>query len=250
MVIRLLKESYLNSDNIYKDFINNQIESDLDHFSDEYFVINNAKPFPIYIADKNEKDRELRFMEAFNIIEECYLNLDRDVIMSQQFWHTLFLVLFRDYIVENYPIVLKNKNIFKNVLLKKFDWENYIYKCLFAVEYVCDMSQKNEKEKLYKTIINNLDLYNYLIKYTVFRNNKFIITILRIVEKNDYSNLLKAKIKNRPDLGNDERYGRRVLFEFNKEYPIVLSPMMEEKEIELLFIKHLNNYLLVDSAIN
>lgn len=94
----------------------------------------------------------------------------------------------------------------------------------------------------YSAVINNLDLYNYLIKYTVTRNDKFIINVLKIVERNNLSTLMKSQIKDRPDLGKDERYGRRVIFEFNKDYPVVLSPMMDIDDMESLLLNHLSKY--------
>ena len=48
--------------------------------------------------------------------------------------------------------------------------------------------------------------------------------------------------KDRPDLGKDERYGRRVLFEFNKAYPVVMSPMLSKYELEELFMEYLGYY--------
>lgn len=165
--------------------------------------------------------------------------------MNQSFWQSIFLVNFREYVLDNYPIVKKNKNNFRNIVLKPFDWENYIYKCLLAVEYVSDQIDQSEHLVYFKLIINNLDLFNYLIKYTVFRNDRFIVTILKIVNKFNLASTLKAQIKERPDLGSDERYGRRVIFEFNKEYPVILSPMMTEENIEKLFLQHLKKYLSV-----
>lgn len=91
-------------------------------------------------------------------------------------------------------------------------------------------------------IVENLDVFNYMIKYEVFRNDKFIINVLDIINDNDLAKVLKFKIKDRPDLGKDERYGRRVLFEFNKVYPIVMSPMLDKEELEVLFIKYLGYY--------
>lgn len=40
-----------------------------------------------------------------------------------------------------------------------------------------------------------------------------------IIIETNLGQVLKAKIKNRPDLGKDERYGRRVIFELNKALP-------------------------------
>jgi hypothetical protein len=112
-----------------------------------------------------------------------------------------------------------------------------------AVEYISDQVDINEQKIYYEQIINNLDFFNYLIKYSVFRNDKFIVAILRIVKKFNMTNILKAQIKDRPDLGKDERYRRRVIFEFNKDYPVVLAPMMTEENLEEQFFKYLRKYL-------
>ena len=61
-----------------------------------------------------------------------------------------------------------------------------------------------------------------------------IINIMDIIEETGLSKVLKARIKDRPDLGKDERYGRRVIFELNKAYPIVMSPMLDADEYEKL----------------
>ena len=53
---------------------------------------------------------------------------------------------------------------------------------------------------------------------------------------------MKAKIKNRPDLGKDERYGRRVLFEMNKAYPVVMSPMLDKDTLKAYFLEFLSYY--------
>jgi len=90
---------------------------------------------------------------------------------------------------------------FPNIVVKKFDWENYIYKCVLGARYVMD-----------------------------------------IIDDRGLAKVLKAKIKDRPDLGKDERYGRRVLFEFNKAYPIVMSPMLSKYELEELFMEYLGYY--------
>jgi hypothetical protein len=157
--------------------------------------------------------------------------------------HLVSLTNFRDLIVSNFPSVCQNRNTFRNIVLKAFDWENYIYKSLLAVEYISDQVDINEQKKYSEQIINNLDFFNYLIKYSVFRNDKFIVAILRIVKKFNMTNILKAQIKDRPDLGKDERYGRRVIFEFNKDYPVVLAPMMTEENLEEQFFKYLRKYL-------
>ena len=46
----------------------------------------------------------------------------------------------------------------------------------------------------------------------------------------------------RPDLGNDERYGRRVIFELNKRYPVVMSPLMDYQSLKREVIDALDIY--------
>ena len=142
-----------------------------------------------------------------------------------------------------YPRVGESIKDFRNIVLEKFDWENYIYKYVLVAQYVKDNTDnEDDKKRYYNLIVENLDMFNYMIKYEVFRNDIFIINVLDIINDNSLSAILKAKIKDRPDLGKDERDGRRVLFEFNKAYPIVMSPMLEKEELEELFMKYLGYY--------
>lgn len=72
------------------------------------------------------------------------------------------------------------------------------------------MEKKEEDvEKYYDLIVDNLDVFNYMIKHEFFRYDKFIINV-RYILNDDFAKALKAKIKYRPDLVKDERYGRRI----------------------------------------
>jgi len=63
-----------------------------------------------------------------------------------------------------------------------------------------------------------------------------------VIEEEDLSNKMKEKIKHRTDLGKDERYGRRILFELNKNYPIIMSPFLEKEELRNEIYKALKIY--------
>lgn len=111
-----------------------------------------------------------------------------------------------------HPQVEESIKEFHNIVLKKFNWENYIYKCILAAQYVKDnIDNQDDRKKQYSLIVENLDVYNYIIKYEVFRNDKFIINMLDIINDNNLSSILKAKIKDKLDLNKDERYGRRLI---------------------------------------
>lgn len=243
MEIKLLKKDFLKKEEFYKDFLDDKIMERDEYFSDEVVHINNAPDFPIYMGKGSEEEKAKLFMEAFEVMSNFYLNTDRDLHMNERFWYTLLCVHKRDYILKMYPQVGESIKDFHNIVVKKFDWENYIYKCILAAQYVKDNTDnEDDRKKYYNLIVENLDVYNYMIKYEVFRNDKFIINVLDIINDRGLAKILKAKIKDRPDLGKDERYGRRVLFEFNKAYPIVMSPMLEKEELEELFMEYLGYY--------
>lgn len=94
---------------------------------------------------------------------------------------------------------------FQNIVVKKFDRENYIYKCVLGVQYVKDNTDCDEdRDRYYDLIVENLDVYNYIIKYEIFRNDKFLINVMDIIYNRGLAKVLKAKIKDRRDLVKDE----------------------------------------------
>lgn len=243
MEIRLLKKDYIKKEEFYKDFLEDKILEKEEYFSDKTVYVKEIPDFPIYMGKGGEEEKGRLFKKAFRAMSDCYLNTDRDIHMDEMFWYTLLCVHKREFIMREYPQICESMKEFHNVVLKKFDWENYIYKCILGAQYVKDNSFSEEDvEKYYDLIIENLDVFNYMIKYEVFRNDKFIINVLDIINDRGLAKILKAKIKGRPDLGNDERYGRRVLFEFNKAYPVVMSPMLCKDELEVLFMEYLGYY--------
>lgn len=231
MEIKLLKKDY-DKDALYNDFKVGMIDKNSDYVSDESVEISAVSNFPIYLASSHGGFDN--FKEAIEVLQADYIHTDREIHLNQRFWHSLLVLYQRDYIVEKYPEVLSDRKKFDNIVLKTFDWENYIYKCVLAAEYIYDQNYKTEEEEInfMRIIYNNLDLYNYLIKYAIFRNSTFIINFLTAVEEDGLSEIMKKKIKDRPDLGKDERYGRRVIFELNKNYPIIMAPFLEKEELK------------------
>ncbi|RLQ93616.1 hypothetical protein [Falsibacillus albus] len=242
MEIRLLEKGYKNNEQFYKDFLEDQLQVKEEYFSNEVVHLDKTPDFPIYIAQGSETERKELFLEAIRILTDYYLDTDRDIHLNELFWHSL-LVTKREYLLENYPKINEGINHFNNIVLKKFDWENYIYKCVLGAQYINDfVTDPEQRERYYSLLVDNLDIYNYIIKYEIFRNDRFLINILDIIDELDLSKILKSKIKNRDDLGKDERVGRRVIFEFNKSYPVIMSPMLEKDELKPIFLKYLSYY--------
>ena len=250
MEVKLLKKDFLKKEEFYKDFLEDKIKDNDEYFSGEVVNIDEAPDFPIYMGVGYDKCRAEMFKEAFNVISNYYLNTDRDIHFDEVFWHSLFCVYKRDYLLERYPEIQDSISKFNNIVTKKFDWENYIYKCILGAQYINDnVADEATRERYYELIIDNLDLYNYIIKYEIFRNDKFLINFLEVTDELNLSKVLKAKIKGRDDLGKDERVGRRVIFEFNKSYPIVMSPMMDKDEFKEVFLEYLGYYYNINKEI-
>lgn len=244
MEIKLLNKSYKKNEQFYNDFLNDTIENNDDYFTDETVDIKEAPDFPIYMAKRNEDVRKQLFLEAFETVGNHYLSSNRELHFDEQFWHSLLVLKKRDFLLREYPEITESISNFNNIVLKSFDWENYIYKTVIGAEYITDLVEDEATRKYYcEVIVDNLDLYNYMIKYEVFRNKQFVFNILSIVDELGLSSILKKKITWRDDLGDDPRVGRQVLLEFNKSYPVVMSPMLEKDELKEIFMEYLGYYV-------
>lgn len=245
--IKLLADGYKKSERLYQDFLEDRVLENEEHFSGETVQLKEAPDFPIYIAKGSEAEKKRQFLEAFQVISESYLQTERDIHFNGVFWHSLLVTAKRDYIIEHYPQVTEGIKHFHNIVLKNFDWENYIYKCVIGAQYINDnVKDEKARKRYYELIVENLDVYNYIIKYEIFRNDRFLINILDIIDELDLSKVMKAKIKGRDDLGSDPRVGRFVLYEFNKSYPVIMSPMMEKEELKDIFLKYLGYYWKIE----
>ena len=243
MEIRLLNEKEIKTEEFYNDFLEGNINSKEEYFDGNVITIEEAPDFPIYIAKGSEDEKKVLFSRAINIISEYYINIDRDIHMNKMFWYSLFCTKKREYLLNEYPQIKDSKNNFHNIVLKKFDWENYVYKCILAAEYIKDYTDNQfERERYIGLIIDNLDFYNYILKYPIFRNREFLIKMLNIIDRRNLSSIFKSKIKDKKDLGDDVRRGRMVLLEMNKSYPVIIAPAMSEDELEDLTLKYLGYY--------
>lgn len=243
MKIKLLKEGYKKDEQLFQAFVDGAILTDETFFSDETIEIAEAPDFPIYMGRGSEAEKKADFLRAFAVMRTSYANLEKEISFDERFWHSLLVTEKRDYILEHYPDAATSVSKFRNIVLKAFDWENYIYKCLVAVEYIEESTDLVlSKEQYYELVVDNLDVYNYIIKYAIFRNDAFLIKILTVIHELDISSIMKAKIKDRDDLGKDERYGRRVIFEMNKSYPIMMAPLMDIETMKEECVKALGYY--------
>lgn len=233
MKIRLLAEAYAQNEQLYHDFMNDSLDEKEDYYSDKSVTIEKAPDFPVYMGRGSPQEKREAFKEAIYTIMDSYIHTPREIHMSGRFWHSL-LMTKRDYLLDLYAEYIDSPNEFRNVILKPFDWENYIYKCVLAAEYISDKKLESEEEKEYyiDLIIDNLDMYNYIIKYPLFRNGPFILKYFQAVDELGFTQVMKDRVKDRPDLGRDERYGRLVFQTLNNNYPVVMAPFLEIEDLK------------------
>lgn len=246
MQIKLLKSGYKRNEEFYQAFI----QDDLSSYGEKYIKeqgeisIEQMPNFPIYFAKGTQEKRKNGFMQLIDAISTSFSTLDREYLLDELFWHSYLCIYKREYLLEIYPEIRNGQKDFENIVTKDFDWENYIYKGVLGYQYVTKHVDKCEYRKYYDLIWNNLDVFNYIIKYDIFRNSHFLYHMLQIIDETDTSKILKSKIKNRPDLGKDPRYGRMVVYEFNKSYPAILAPMLDKDQLKVFFKQFLGYYYI------
>ena len=150
MEIELLKEGYKNDENFFTSFKNNSLLED-GYISSNTVFIQNIPDFPIYLGSlyfgKNKiEEKKADFRNIIAIMEKYVLDMDRDIYMDERFWHSYICIYKRDYIIQQYPKCLDNYSNFKKIVIKDFNWENFIYKAILAAQYVNDIVP-NEKDK-------------------------------------------------------------------------------------------------------
>jgi hypothetical protein len=240
MKIRLLKDEYIKSEMFFRDFADSKCCEEK-NMTSVYVELNEIQPFPIYHNYKQEIKITQKMIEAFRVFKATYSNLEQDVLMNHTFWISLFACHYRDYLLNEYPSITSKESNFKQILLKSFDWENYIYKTMLLTQYLIDSAEPNKQEQYVRLFSENLDIFNYCLKYRLFRNDKFMVKFFDILDKNNLSKIMKKKLGGEFWSGRDERYGRRVILEMNKRYPVSMIHLYSEDDMEFEVLKMIDD---------
>ena len=169
--VKLLKSGYEKNEKFYEDFVENRILNNEEYFTEETVTFPSDIAFPIYMGKGNEEQKKEQFFEAFKILSKHYISSERDIHLDEKVWHSFLVTRQREYLIQKYPIILENQKEFSNIVTKKFDWENYIYKCVLATEYVEDSSSsEEEKNRYYNLIVGTSHLVNSTNSYSYLRH--------------------------------------------------------------------------------
>lgn len=102
MQIKLLNEEYKVDEQFYKSFLEDNLRQS-EFVSDEFVNIPEELPdFQIYFANIDKTVRESEYLKTIRIIAQKVINLDRDIVMEERFWHSWLCLYKREYLVEKY----------------------------------------------------------------------------------------------------------------------------------------------------
>lgn len=230
MRIRLLNDGYLESEELYNHFIKNSIDYDAEYFSNTYIDVDiDAVDFPIYYG-MGQKDVKLMYLlESVEKIYDNYLNLPLDILYNSRFWHSL-IIDKRDYVMELYgDEILKSYSRYRNIVMRKLDWENYIFKSIYIARALKEIEIPRENFKDFITkIFNNFDAFNYLLKTSIFVNPKFTHMFINAIENKSLSEAMKKRKKN----DRDDGVSRLVIQELNLNYPMQIPHLLNQEELD------------------
>ena len=68
------------------------------------------------------------------------------------------------------------------------------------------------------------------------------MNVLDTIKNTNTSKDLKKKTKVKTKKDKDERIGRKVIFEFNRDYPVISSPILSLEEFQKRFIYYFKLY--------
>lgn len=246
MKIKLLKNGYKTNKQFYYDFLEDKIKENNDYFGEDYIYLDQAPDFPIYIKTQKKKERESEFLEAFYTLSKSYMReLPKETWFRESFWHSLFCTKKVNFIIENYPQIMDSHNSFKNIVVKAFNRENYVYKYVLGVQAVETKTQdiEDEKEKIkeqdryYRLIANNGFTYTTMLTYPILRNKNFIINMLDIIDEENLA--MTERIYHN---GREKEIATAMLYEFRQNYPIKLYPLMDKDTLKTCVVDFIEEY--------
>ena len=95
MQISLLIDSYKNDEQFYQVFLKDALWKS-EYLSNDVINIPEELPeFPIFFAIRDKDVREIEYSKMIKIVADHVIQLDRDIVMDENFWHSIVVQLSR-----------------------------------------------------------------------------------------------------------------------------------------------------------
>lgn len=244
--IYLLKDPIVNELDFYNSFLRNTLKED-NFFTDTKVEVPDLDEFITYSGNANKNSSKI-LGDLIKIMLYNFIDLKQDIYMSQNFWMSYLVSKLRMSLFRNHPTISENFNTFRLIVLRKFDWENYLYKATIFANVLNDKLQdKDLLDDYIDVILNNMDLFNYILKLSSLRNDNLIYNMITLLYENKDSKLSSfLKYRSKDTIDVDASPARLVLLEFNTTYPAILFPMLNYDDFKAIFFKYLNHNEKID----
>lgn len=228
--VNLLKYPIVNEIDFYNSFLLGKLRED-GYFTNEFIDVPDVGEFITY-SGNDRKNRGLILKNLIKVMMNNFIDLPQNIYMSKNFWMSYLVTELRMSLFRNHPQIKNKFQTFKLIVLRDLDWENYIYKAaVYGVVLKDNLSDIRLLDDYIDTITENMDFFNYILKYTTLNNDNFIFNMIKFLHKNKNINI-SAYLKKKVFKDKDERFGRLVLAEINRTYPSILFPMLDYQTFE------------------
>lgn len=233
MQIRKVDKRYFDSKELRDHFVNGTLHEHHEFFLDEYYDTGDfdVRYFNPYAGNVKSPHVDEIWDHLISAVSEIMEGIPASLYEDGSFWFSLFLTRFQIELLEDYPQLKRTSEPLKNILLKQFNWENYIYKVIVIVKLKAVAMRRFGNTDVIIAVLDDLDLFNYLIKSPLFRNLDFIVSVFELNRQNAFPVRLKSQIKSEKYKQKDKRFGRRIVYELNKVYPVLFVQKFELQEL-------------------
>lgn len=233
MQIRKVDKRFFDSKELRDHFVNGTLMDFHECLLNDYFDTGDfdISYFNPYAGNTKSPNNDQIWENLLASVEEIMDGVPASLYEDGSFWFSLFLTRFQIDLMRDYPQLKTSSESLKNILLKGFNWENYIYKAVVIVKLKHASQSRFGNTDVVDLILDDLDLFNYLIKSPLFRNLGFILNIFELTRRNAFPVRLKSQIKSEKYKQKDKRFGRRIVYELNKVYPVLFVQKFEMEEL-------------------
>jgi hypothetical protein len=244
MQIRKVDKRYFDSKELRDHFVNGTLHEHHEFFLDEFYDIGDfdIRYFNPYAGNVKSPHIDIIWDHLIAAVSEIMEGIPASLYEDGNFWFSLFLTRFQIELLDDYPQLKKTSEPLKNILLKRFNWENYIYKAVVIVKLKDVAMRRFGNTDVINVILDDLDLFNYLIKSPLFRNLDFIVSVFELNRQNAFPVRLKSQIKSEKYKQKDKRFGRRIVYELNKVYPVLFVQKFELDELGIKMNEIIGQY--------
>lgn len=170
--IYLLKDPILDEQDFYESFLKGTLE-EKGYFSDQRVQVPDVEEFIFYINSSQSGSKDL-FRNLVQIMMDYFVDLKQEIFLDQNFWRSYISTKLRNSTIRNHPQIRENFDNFRIIVLRALDWENYLYKAAIYGSILRDrLADANERDQYIDLIHENMDLFNYILKKRVFRNDVY-----------------------------------------------------------------------------